>query len=202
MKNRIILLLTLISIAVSAQDSIPAKKRIISFSPQYLINYGVRLDFERKISPNKYLVIAPQLYLAEQNNKTDDILTDIDDFNLLAGTGLAVSIKNFALKDGNFGAYLGYGLFYNYYYTEYFEDAEFEPEEVKANIHKMGFDIILGYQLVLYDVAIVDIYTGMAARKSFIDNGDYSDERFTSSPLGYNLTGNIFLLGIKIGIMY
>ena len=202
MKKLLIYILLMITCMLNAQDSLNYTK-FISFSPQYLFNYGIRMDFERKVGSNKWLVIAPQIYLAEKNSQSSsDEHTGRDDFNLLAGTGLSVYMKNFALKNRNSGAYLGYGLMYNYFYTEYYEDIDNDIEEVKANIHKIGFDILLGYQMMVYNVAYIDIYTGFGARKGYIENGEYSDFKFNGYPIGFNMTGNILLLGIKIGIMF
>jgi len=200
MKKLLIILSVIITGSLYAQE-VSNYSRLISFSPQYLINNGIRLDYERKISSNKWLVVAPQLYLAEKKSRSAEDNVGRDDFNLMAGAGLSLALKNYALKDDNFGAYIGYGLYYNYFYTEYFEDTDNE-EEIKANIHKTGFDIILGYQLVVYNIATLDIYTGFGARKSFIDNGEYSNDKFNGFPVGFNMTGNILLLGIKIGILY
>ena len=111
-------------------------------------------------------------------------------------------MKNYSKRDGNFGSYLSYGPVYNYFYTEYYEEVDDETEPATANISRFGFDIILGYQLKIKQVAIVDFYTGMGIRKSLIDNGDFSDEKFSSYPLGFNMTGNLLLLGIKIGLAY
>ena len=201
MKKIYILLFLILPVFIYAQDSIQYK-RLVSFSPQYLFNYGIRVDFERKISDNKWLVVAPQIYLAEKKVSYDNDEINYNDFNSVLGGGIALSVKNFVTKGNNFGAYLGYGVFYNYFYVKYYEEVENDIEEAEANINKIGFDIILGYQFTGFDIATFDIYTGMAVRHSIMDNGDFSDDKFTDYPVGFNFSGNILLLGVRIGILY
>lgn len=179
------------------------RKSIISFSPQHLIKRGIRIEFERKLTENKWLVIAPSLYFAQKENKQDydDYYYD-DTYNLLLGAGIAPYLKSFVRQNGDFGGYISWGLNYNYFYLQYYEAGDID-EEIDAEIHRIGFDITLGYQVLIADLLVLDMYTGMGARKSYFHNGGgVSNDKFNNSHYDYNVTSNIFLIGVKIGLLY
>jgi hypothetical protein len=177
------------------------RKRIIGFSPQHLIKYGIRIEMERKLSHNKWLVVAPMVYFAEKGHKEYDEYSDNNSFNLLAGGGMALGLKTFARPNGEFGGYISFGPSYNYFFSQYYVHKDID-EEIDAHIHKLGFDVTLGYQFLIRQLVVMDIYTGMGARKSIMDNGGYSDDKFNNGPMDYNITMNTLLFGIKIGILY
>ena len=190
-----------VTVRMSQFDTLNRKK-IIGFCPQYLAKYGIRIEMERKLSPNKWLVIAPALYFSEKQDRPDEYSYDNNSFSLLAGLALSPSLKIFARPNGDFGGYINVGPTYHYYYMQYYESGETD-DVVEANIQKVGFDVTLGYQFLIKDLVVMDLFTGMGSRLSIMDNGTgHSKNKFNQNVTGYNATGNFLLFGVKIGLLY
>lgn len=188
--------------AVSAQDSIPQiHGTIYSFMPQYLINNGIRIDIEKQLKNKHFIQVSPQFYLSEQN-KEDGSNSDDNSFTNLVGGGVNIYHKYFV--DDDFlknPLYISYGLSYNYFNIDYYDEYLGSLIHANADIHKMGVDITVGYQKIIGDVVSLDIFTGLGTRYSVMGTDSESDDRFNSSYYGYNYTGNLMLLGLKIGLI-
>jgi hypothetical protein len=173
---------------------------IYSFVPQYLINRGIRVDVEKQISSRHFLQLCPQFYLSEKND--ENFASTKNQFSYLAGGGLNVYDKIFAFEEyKEYGLYLSYGISYNYFYIEYTDYSGDFVKSATGNIHKIGADLILGYQFFVRKILSVDIYTGLGTRFSFMDAGDADTDRFNTGYFGYNYTGNIMLLGLRLGVI-
>jgi hypothetical protein len=173
---------------------------IYSFVPQYLINRGIRVDIEKQIKAKHFLQICPQFYLSEKNENNFAIKEN--QFSYLIGGGLNLYDKIFAFEQyKDYGLYLSYGLSYNYFYIEYTDYSGDYERAAKANIYKIGADLILGYQFFIRKLLSVDIYTGLGTRYSYMDAGGADTDRFNTGYFGYNYTGNIMLLGIRLGVI-
>ena len=202
MKKFILLtVLSVISIPLLFSQADTLNKTIYSFVPQYLINRGTRVDIEKQIHGRNFIQICPQFYLSEKEN--DNFINSKNQFNTLIGGGLAVYHKIFAQEDfKTHGVYFSYGVSYNYFHVEYIDDSGDYELTAKGDIHKFGVDAILGYQFFINEVVSIDLYTGLGTRLSYM-NADGSDtDRFNTSYFGYNYTGNVMLLGFRIGILF
>jgi hypothetical protein len=201
MKNLLLLLIT-ISVTFSitlGQDEEP-RKNIYSFVPQYLINRGIRIDIEKQLSERHFLQICPQFYLSERDD--DNFINTRNQFTYLVGGGLGLYDKIFAsgsYKD--YGLYFSYGLSYNYFYIEYIDDSNQSEISAYGNIHKIGADLILGYQFFVRDLVSIDIYTGVGTRVSSMNANDADTDRFNTGFFGYNYTGNLLVLGLRLGVI-
>lgn len=199
--KKIILLLTFILIFINAFSQDEEKKETIySFVPQYLINRGIRVDIEKQLSGRHFLQICPQFYLSEKDE--DSFLQDNNQYSFLIGGGLNVYDKIYAFEDyKKYGLYMSYGLSYNYFNIEYIDYAAEAQIGATGNIHKVGGDLILGYQFFVKEIVSIDIYTGLGTRFSYMDADGADTDRFNSNYFGYNYTGNLLLLGLRIGVI-
>jgi len=176
------------------------KETIYSFLPQYLINRGIRIDIEKQIGPRHYLQICPQFYLSEKDE--DNFALDKNKFSYLIGGGLNIYHKIFTFEDfKKYGLYLSYGLSYNYFNIEYIDYSGEVGVSAVGNIHKVGGDLIIGYQFFFREVVSLDVFTGLGTRYSYMDAGSADTDRFNTGYFGYNYTGNILLLGLRIGVI-
>ena len=173
---------------------------IYSFMPQYLINRGIRIDVEKQLSGRHYLQLCPQFYLSERNE--DNFVMDKNRYSYLIGGGINLYHKIFAFECfKEYGLYLSYGISYNYFSVEYTDDSEDVAVPAEGNIHKFGGDLILGYQFFFRNVVSLDVFTGLGTRLSYMDAGGADTDRFNTGYYGYNYTGNILLLGLRIGVV-
>ena len=199
----ILFILFVSNISLLAQsDSTKFKGMVYSFVPQYLINSGIRIDIEKQISGKHWIQICPQFYLGE--NRNDNEFRDgFKDYNNLLGGGLHLYHKIFVNWDESQkgGLYFSYGLTYDYFEIEY--DAYYlgNPIDAKATINKMGGDLILGYQFLIKKKLSIDLYTGVGSRYSILDTNGDNENIFNDSYFDYNYSGNILLVGFRIGIV-
>lgn len=191
----------------SQNDTLKLKGAIYSFVPQYLINHGIRIDYERQISPRSLIQFCPQFYLGEKkSNRTDDPYysesSSNDDFNNISGFGLNIYHKVFANQ--NFlkrGIYFSYGISYSYFDIDYYEEYLGETISTSAYINKYGADLLLGYQFFFRNKLSLDIYTGVGTRISTMTGTGTDKDRFSSTYFGYNYDGNLLHGGVRIGLI-
>jgi hypothetical protein len=199
-KPFLVALIFILSFSQAFSQEEQTRESIYSFVPQYLINRGIRVDIEKKLTQRHFLQICPQFYLSEKEE--DTFLNSTNQFSYLIGGGLNVYDKIFAAESyKEYGLYFSYGLSYNYFYIEYLDDSGESELSAKANISKLGGDLILGYQFFIRDLVSIDIYTGLGTRVSFMDANGADTDRFNTGYFGYNYTGNILLLGLRLGVI-
>jgi len=159
-----------------------------------------RIDVEKQLSGRHYLQLCPQFYLSERNE--DNFIMDKNRYSYLIGGGINLYHKIFAFECfKEYGLYLSYGISYNYFSVEYTDDSEDVAVPAEGNIHKFGGDLILGYQFFFRNVVSLDVFTGLGTRLSYMDAGGADTDRFNTGYYGYNYTGNILLLGLRIGVV-
>ena len=83
-------------IKLTAQEDYSPSK-IISFTPQYMINKGLMMNIDKKLQEGKWLQISPQLYFANDKNSNGG-----DNYNDLAGVGINVHKKIFVSSSPEF----------------------------------------------------------------------------------------------------
>ena len=94
----IILVITSFSLETFSQfDTV--RTNLISFVPQYVINKALRVDYEKNIQNNHWLLLAPQFYVNE--NTGNENYSDLHNGNYkrLTGFGLDVYHKIYANKN-------------------------------------------------------------------------------------------------------
>lgn len=179
--------------------------KIYSFLPQYMFHRGIRIDIERKLKENRWIQICPQIYFANGEYENSG-----DTYNELFGAGLAVYSKRYINnniltgendKIDELGIYISYGLSYNYFYLNYLENYSYGSSTPYSTcIHKIGGDVLIGYQVLYWDILSVDIYTGLGIRYSITKTEGMEDALFNNFYNGFGYTGNLMHLGLRIGI--
>lgn len=172
---------------------------IISFVPQYFFINGLRLDYDWAITSNHWIQMAPVFFY--KNSPSDGALATTR-YNNQRGGGLHVyhrfyPAEGFAAKK----IYLAYGPMYHYNKLQYGNRSETDRPERYTAIHKTGFDILLGFNTLLSDNMIFDLYVGLGMRHSFIHSDAANPEKFNNSYIDFGYSGNVLLMGLRIGFV-
>lgn len=203
MKYLLVISLALLLFTVDGfgQDSVPdMNKTIYSFVPQYLFKNGIRIDIEKQLKNQHFIQICPVFYLSEKD-EDDNFVYDNNSYTNLFGAGMHLHHKYFVAEDFKKNPlYISYGLNYNYFEIDYLDEYLDETILANASIHKMGFDVTIGYQYFIKDVLSIDVFTGLGTRYAIMETTGDDTNRFNEGFLGYNYTGNLLLLGIRLGI--
>ncbi len=174
-------------------------KVIVSFVPQFLINNGIRIDYDRQINENNWLQVAPQFYLRERSSSSDNEFTDR--YNSLLGAGLHVYHRYYPGKGAGInGVYLSYGLTCQFFNLQYDEKIMTNSVERYSKITKTGAEINIGKMVKISNLFIVDFYTGLGFKYSFLKSDAKEPKRFDNFYTDYGYTGNILNLGVRIGL--
>ncbi|MDP2423069.1 MAG: hypothetical protein U1C46_03010 [Bacteroidales bacterium] len=177
-----------------------AKHSMISFVPQFLINNGIRIDYDRRLNEKHWLQLAPQFYLREHSVTPDNDVTN--KFNRLVGAGLHVYHRFYpGAGPGHNGVYISYGLTGQYFDMQYDEKILTNSVERYSRITKAGAEINVGSTVKFFDLFIVDFFTGLGFKYSFLKTDAVKPKRFNNFYTDYGYTGNILNLGVRIGLM-
>ena len=185
---------------MQAQDTLPVfDKPIYSFVPQYLIKQGIRIDIDKQIKGQHFIQVCPVFYLSEQ--REEDVNYNNNSYSNLLGGGIHIYHKYFVSENFEENPlYISYGPSYNYFEIDYYDDYLDEPVLASSTVQKLGFDVTIGYQRIINDVIALDVFTGLGTRFSYMDSSTGNTDKFNQGILGYNYTGNLLLLGVKLGI--
>lgn len=205
---------------MSAQDSVQvyetkskwdAKRakytKALMIVPQYAVEHGLRLDLEFRTG-NNALVIAPIFYV----DNTGNSIGMSQDYNEMVGGGLDLAYK-INLIDANklfvpYGAIaLSYDFFnintdgvtdnYDYYYGEY---TYFEGTKDLA-IHKMGLDVLMGFQLTPLPRFVIDVSAGVGGKYSIApEESEFVKAEYSKDITSIAFTGISPAFNFKIGI--
>lgn len=182
-----------------------SKRMAILLVPQYSTVNGLRVDMDVKLKRNNRLVIGPQFFV-RQNPKGAE-------YSSMRGVGITIHDKillNSPFKRQDF--YLGYGATYNYsnlsadvyesssLYTDGYVPYYTHTTNYIYNIHKIGPDVLVGFQFSPVPQLLIDTYLGVAVRYSFEADDKELPSYFTNSILDYGYTGITPLCGVKIGL--
>jgi len=185
------------------QDEVATKhepSKLVAFVPQYLIQNGIRIDYDLKIKDNHWLQLAPQFYLREKGESSPD--QSSEDFTQLYGGGIYLHHRRYiSPAPTKSGSYLSYGLGYNYFYLSYDEKHFSNYTDRYTRINKLGGEVTIGLISNIQDILILDFYAGLGIRYSFIDSDADNPKRFDDFYTGFGYTGNLILLGLRIGIL-
>jgi hypothetical protein len=194
MRQRIFFLFfsLIISQFVKAQDS--NINEVIAFHPFHLINNGIRIDYDRKLSDKQWLQISPQFYAAE---RTDN--NDFRDYNELLGVGVSLFHRIYLSNQTSFGTYFSYGFTYSHFNLKYDEDNSGPVNTAETTIDKFGGDIVIGYQSVAFEKLVIDVYAGLGSRYSDRTYIGTIHRNFNKLMYDYGYTGNVLVAGIRIG---
>jgi hypothetical protein len=183
------------------QDSLV--NQTIAFHPFHLVNNGIRIDYDRKIGKNQWIQLGPQFYASE---KTEDQSlyqnSDYRNYKSLIGIGISVYHRIYlGSKQAPFGTYFSYGITYNHFKLGYSDDNQnTTAADAETRIQKLGADIVIGYQLLAFEKMIIDLYAGLGGRYAVRSYTGTKHTAFNEWMYDYGYTGNVMLVGIRIGI--
>lgn len=205
-KRILFLLILILSAKFSiAQDS---ASFFVAWSPGQVLFNGLRADVGIKSFKNSWLVVSPQFYYSNGN----DLFGEESDYTEMTGYGLTMMYRyhifeNAAAK----GPYMGFGILYNHYLVEYENFDWYETDftgvdattyglvENTTEMNKIGPEILIGYQFVIGNKMMLDIYWGTGIRKSFSKFSSVEPRRFDDSMVNFGYSGIVLLTGIRFG---
>ena len=167
--------------------------------PQYFINGGLRLDYERRIGKGEiWLIVAPQYYLDKNQNYYDYYYSSYRPqdryryYDKLKGVGLNLYVKWNAKKSQKLDRlsgkparlfYLAAGPAYQHYNLSTYEEVpvpyeengttyyRFDYKEVKYKAIRYGGSVLCGMQFAM-DPFLLDLYLGFGYRRTVDENGE------------------------------
>lgn len=199
------------------QSKVRPVNKFIYFVPQYLFIDGTRMEFEYRKNPSHAFLFSGTVYTGALSESS--LLGDSDDkwfganAEVLHKIYLADALPQ-TYKYSN-QIYLAHGPYYQHATVTYkgygwkpstIDDLnvlQYQEGEQTLTIDKIGYSAILGVQIVTESRLTIDLYTGLGFRHSFTkktapdDNKTYNDTWLTPA-----YSGNILLLGIKIGVAF
>lgn len=190
---QLILSFLMISVLVLAQDEEAAASKTnyaFSFTPQYVITGGMRVDLDFKLADKVWLTIAPIVYYMDDSYMYDPESTSY--------TGVG-GFLNFRYFPADKGMYAGMGLNYRYLDTEYsyYNDGVVQ----QATFNTTGFDIIFGYQFRLVEQLFMDLYLGWGFRYSIQDSNE-EDKYWSDAFLDLAYSGFLPVAGLRLGFEF
>ena len=174
----------------------------IYFTPQYLVQNGIRFDIEHQFKDKRSaIVVAPQVYL-----RSKDKYSGIYDYSELVGLGVWVDYKNY-LTDRRL-TYLSFGPNYLYNYSKYedvwgWEDQGDEIVESQTDrtqvVHRIGMNATIGFNFEVLERVRVDLFGGFGLRYSMVDT-DLTDVKMNEYFWEPAYTGTLLIGGLKVGL--
>jgi len=211
--KKFLLLLLMVPFSVLGQtEKNPLAESNFSFGivPQYTFTKGLRADLDFRLNnKNNWLVVAPQLYVSNEDTYSSD-------YNSMWGAGIELQHKIFMKKDlDKRGIYFAYGPTFHLFSVKdegltaqaYEEDGGNyigleEGGEMTTHIYKFGGNFIIGAQIVIGKVMYIDPYIGIGMRFSFDDQSSglhgYYNEWW--SDMGYS--GTLMVGGVRFGLIF
>jgi hypothetical protein len=170
-----------------------------SLHPLYTLQNGFRVDFEIHIIKNQWLIIGPQYFIAENKSMNTFFLAGVDRTMDMEGYGVDIYHKIILkTEESIIGPYAAYGIRYNSF--NFKADAENGNTKMDVTNTRYGFNVLFGYQNVINDKLLIDVYTGCGLQVSNLsgDDGTFADK--SNFFMNYNYSGPRFLLGFRIGL--
>lgn len=193
-------------------------KNAVSFVPQYTINNGFRLDYDRSLkNDNIWLGLGTMFFYVQGRVYGYGFY---DNVNSISGFGLLPNIKfmafrsqklNFRSGNPRHTIYIEAGPHFQYYSVnhetevpvEFVEDGvtyfEFERQNTTSAVYRTGLNLNTGWQIAL-NRFVLDLYLGAGFRVS-------SAERQTEYYYYYGwdsilYTGFLLNGGVKFGLLF
>jgi hypothetical protein len=184
-----------LTFSAKAQNDSLAFDEVLSFHPFHFVNNGIRIDYDRHLGKGHWLQIGPQFYVAE---RSVDQYDDLREFKDLLGVGVSIYHRIYVGKEKPLkGTYFSYGFTYNHFNLKY--DNTTTKEEEETEINKFGGDIVIGYQTMFMDKLVVDFYAGLGGRYADLRYRGDTHKKFNDFIYDYGFTGNVIIMGVRIG---
>ena len=186
---------------------------IITGSPQYILNKGIRLDAERQLNKKNQFLNVSALYYEDDSRNKFDLFNSQGLYEKMNGFGIKINHKIFFSpeKPHTDGTYMAYGVSYEQFMLdiprtkweshtdhslEYYTYKEFSSTQINF---KFGPSAYMGFQLTEENPFLYDFYCGVGFRY-VVSQTDYEEPiHFTNSTWDYGYMGPVFILGFRIG---
>lgn len=190
---------------------------LVSFVPQTMMVNGFRLDIERRLVKNHWLILAPVFYTTLRNNYHvyDQDLNnqeDLENFHI-SGFGAMIWHKIYFNKNLSCnGMYISYGLKYNslsidyqkYTWTKYMENGleywGWRLKDINEDIGNFGFNFVAGSQNFIYgNIFFLDVYAGLGYQFATVKLEGTDQSSFSDALWDYGFQGPHPIIGFRIG---
>jgi len=222
MKNKILIigiLATFCSINAFSQWTQDPRlnKNAISLEPLYIVNNGLRVNYERQIiNPHHWLEFSSTGYFSYNENNTlpkQWFYDSFDNFSVKNNWGLALeaSYKYYPI----YFMYISSGITYSHHeaalagntmiYNSYVEDGltyyepTFEYYDNWKAFDRLGVNLKIGLQTPLYRNFLIGGYFGLGFAKAFYRDDGYVPNK---SIISVTYSGVTPLLGWRIGFRF
>ncbi|MCG8701610.1 MAG: hypothetical protein MI922_26395 [Bacteroidales bacterium] len=187
-------------------------KNEIMLTPQYGFINGLRVDYERNFKKNA-LLIAPRIHI----NTNGENFFSYNDYEEMIGLGLNLGYKvNFIPESHIMVPYMMFGAYYTWYHLTlegdswvpyYYDNIQAQTlvnTEKTIQIHKVGPDVLVGFQFIPIPQFVMDVSAGIGMRYSITasENKELVDNQFNSSILDPGFTGILPVINFKIGYRF
>lgn len=191
------------------------KKYFISFLPQYLSKKGLRLDGEKGLDEFNALILSAYFY-----NGAESGYSKINNFQVttnIGGWGTGLTYKRYLYHKGEIvntpvvKTYVATGLNYQAFNLSYENETadfyssnginfiKYSIKEENQKIDRIGFNLIMGVNVVTSYRIFFEFFLGAGYNYSFIKDDSLKPRDFSSGITNYAYSGPIFSGGIKAG---
>ncbi len=192
-------------------------KYTFAVQPLYLINGGLRFDFEQQLQSQKewlqYSIMGyyyqPKTYDNYYNGysyfRWEPFYSDFDSFSAFKGVGAGLAYKYFLPRF----FYISPGVNYSYFnvaykeyaFSPYNEDGltfyEYGYMPFEQNFHKLKSEVTVGIQSTLRKLIFVNVYAGFGYTYSFFDENKAA---MNNSIFSFGYRGLTLTAGFRVGI--
>ncbi len=220
--KKIVLLIICITLfsSIKAQDQtgIAQNKFQLALVPQYLINNGMRIDFEYIFkNPKHVLLISPQFYYDKNDINYDQYQANYyeDEYEQLNGYGAGLHHKIAVSTVKTWTFYFTYGVEYAHFTInnkrwewvstteEGMEYLKYELIDIEQNTDRFRFDLYMSIQYNYAKNMFFDFYMGMGAVYSLNKmNPDFVKSLFQDKMYGYAFNGMYLPIGFRFGFRF
>lgn len=206
-----------ISATIWCQEKDETARFSFSHEPFYMIKNILKTDVDIALGSGNWLIISP-MFAARENHYEDEYYyyDDYyeDEFNKLLGFGVNVGHRMYGNPiDIPRGIYFMYQAGWRHYKLDYRDRTWGETEfdgydaitydyfDMSTTIDKLGLDILIGYQFVIKNALMLDLYLGGGIRYSIKEFAGNQKREFKYNFIDYGYTGLLPQGGVRLGVI-
>ncbi len=175
----------------------------VYFTPQYLVQNGIRFDLEKNIGNGMgAVVVAPSVYLRKKDRESG-----LYPYTELFGASLWLEYKHYLTERRI--TYLSLGPNFMFNYSKYKEndwvddgsEMVYRLKEFDQNVYRVGMNATIGLNFEVIEKVRVDLFGGFGFRYAFINSDNvngkiYMNDHFFEPAY----TGTMLIGGVKFGV--
>jgi hypothetical protein len=176
--------------------------------PQHLFQNGIRIEMDKRLSPNNWLIIAPTVYYRGQRGSY--VFGNYDEINLKGGQ-LELFFRHYPAPKKWGGFYVSTGGGYRYInrelstltWDDYMENGltyyRVSDDPWSQQIHSITVKGIMGFKLIVDNHLAIDLFLGTGMKYSIEKNPDNQHINLDDE-ISFAGSGFMFVGGVRIGI--